>query len=203
MYTPVWSNSPTSTLSCKAIDRNGLTNPSDQDENVFRSPIPCQSMYIRYNHQEWEHKLFLAGNWPWRAGFFITDPVLKPYGKLLTLWSSFLQNTVRKGVLQLPIHYVCPLSAGWKIISTNQNYWPDQIARVQNCPDITVLTFPSVMVMVLECLEVPRMALFLQNQKYHSQKWTLASSADSFQLFIPIWFDWPDSRIKSRLQWIW
>ena len=96
------------------------------------------AMYIRYNHQEWKHKLFLAGNWPWRAGFFITDPVLKPYGKLLTLWSSFLQNTVRKGVLQLPIHYVCPLSAGWKIISTNQNYWPDWIARVQNWPEITI-----------------------------------------------------------------
>ena len=161
------------------------------------------AMYIRYNHQEWKHKLFLAGNWPWRAGFFITDPVLKPYGKYWPCAQAFFKIQSGKVCFSCPSTTFAPLSAGWKIISTNQNYWPDQIARVQNCPDITVLSFPSVMVMVLECLEVPRLALFLQNQKYHSQKWTLASSADSFQLFIPIWFDWPDSRIKSRLQWIW
>ena len=36
LYTSVRTNSQTSTLSCKSIDRNGLSDPSDQDENVFR-----------------------------------------------------------------------------------------------------------------------------------------------------------------------
>ena len=118
MYTPVWSNSPTSTLSCKAIDRNGLTNPSDQDENVFRFPIPRPSMYIRYNHQEWEHKLFLACNWPWRAGFSsltLCSSPLKNHWSVLPSKYSSLERCASVAQPQFP------LSERWKIISRNRN----------------------------------------------------------------------------------
>ena len=36
MYTSARSNSQVSSLACRAIDRNGLTNPNSQDSNVFR-----------------------------------------------------------------------------------------------------------------------------------------------------------------------
>ena len=36
MYTSVRTNSQVSSLACRAIDRNGLTNPNSQDSNVFR-----------------------------------------------------------------------------------------------------------------------------------------------------------------------
>ena len=82
-----------------------------------------QSIHINvfmsfHNHQEWGHKLFLACNWPWRAGFSsltLCSSPLKNHWSVLPSKYSSLERCASVAQLQFP------LSERWKIISRNQN----------------------------------------------------------------------------------
>ena len=88
MYTSVRTNSQVSSLACRAIDRNGLTNPNSQDSNVFRF-LSHQNYIIDINPEEKSCKIFRSDSisFSWLAidlgeQVFIYQKLLK-YGKFL------------------------------------------------------------------------------------------------------------------------